>query len=77
MRRCHARVHKEGDGRVDSNVTATWRKSRRSDDKGGACVELAALPEGVGVRDSTAPHGPRLLLDTNTFRALLTALKEY
>ncbi|TDB97193.1 DUF397 domain-containing protein [Actinomadura sp. 7K534] len=54
----------------------TWRKSRRSNDQGGACVELAALSEGVGVRDSQDPDGPKLHLAPATFRALLTDLKQ-
>ncbi|MEV3922966.1 DUF397 domain-containing protein [Actinomadura coerulea] len=52
-----------------------WRKARRSDDQGGACVELAALPQGVGVRDSRDPDGPKLLLGPAAFRALLADLK--
>ncbi|XRQ16424.1 DUF397 domain-containing protein [Actinomadura welshii] len=53
----------------------TWHKARRSNDQGGECVELGALPEGVGVRDSKDPEGPRLVLDPAAFRALLTDLK--
>ncbi|NEA29796.1 DUF397 domain-containing protein [Actinomadura bangladeshensis] len=53
----------------------TWRKASRSNDQGGACVELAALTEGVGVRDSKDPDGPKLLLDPTAFRALLSDLK--
>ncbi|GAA0569433.1 DUF397 domain-containing protein [Actinomadura livida] len=54
----------------------TWRKSRRSNDQGGACVELAALSEGVGVRDSRDPDGPKLHLAPAAFRAFLTDLKQ-
>ncbi|WP_243717202.1 DUF397 domain-containing protein [Actinomadura sp. KC345] len=54
----------------------TWRKSRRSNDQGGECVELAALTAGVGVRDSKDPGGPKLHLDPAAFRALLTDLKQ-
>ncbi|MEU5993204.1 DUF397 domain-containing protein [Spirillospora sp. NPDC047418] len=54
----------------------TWRKSRRSNDHGGACVELAALTKGVGVRDSKDPDGPIILLGPTVFRALLTDLKQ-
>ncbi|MEU4822820.1 DUF397 domain-containing protein [Actinomadura citrea] len=53
-----------------------WRKAQRSNDQGGACVELAALPQGVGVRDSQNPNGPKLLLAPAAFRALLTDLKQ-
>ncbi|MEV4000842.1 DUF397 domain-containing protein [Actinomadura sp. NPDC049753] len=54
----------------------TWRKASRSNDQGGACIELAALAEGVGVRDSKDPDGPRLLLAPAAFRTLLTGLKQ-
>lgn len=55
---------------------AVWRKSRHSDDKGGACIELAPLTEGVGVRDSRDPDGPHLILGPTTFRSLLNRLKQ-
>lgn len=54
----------------------TWRKSRRSNDQGGECVEVATLAEVVGLRDSKDPEGPRLLLDPSAFRTLLTNLKQ-
>ncbi|MEU0482332.1 DUF397 domain-containing protein [Streptosporangium sp. NPDC006013] len=41
---------------------ANWRKSSRSSDNGGQCVEVAAnLPGVVAVRDSKDPNGPNLL----------------
>ncbi|MET8354527.1 DUF397 domain-containing protein [Micromonospora sp. NPDC005206] len=40
---------------------ALWRKSTRSGDNGGACVEVADnLPGLVAVRDSKDPAGPAL-----------------
>ncbi|GAA2190083.1 DUF397 domain-containing protein [Micromonospora lupini] len=40
---------------------ALWRKSTRSGDNGGACVEVADnLPGLVAVRDSKDPTGPAL-----------------
>ena len=53
----------------------SWRRSSHSDNLGGNCVELAGLTEGVGVRDSKDPDGPKLLLAPTAFRALLTDLK--
>ena len=42
---------------------AKWRKSSRSGDNGGACVEVARnLPRIVAVRDSKNPHGPVLII---------------
>ncbi|MFH8366246.1 DUF397 domain-containing protein [Streptomyces sp. NPDC018031] len=37
-----------------------WRKSSHSTDDGPACVEVAAAPGVVRVRDSTDPQGPWL-----------------
>ncbi|MFI0367453.1 DUF397 domain-containing protein [Actinomadura sp. 1N219] len=48
-----------------------WRKSRRSDSQGDACVEVAPLPSGVGVRDSKNPDGGHLILSPDAFRELL------
>ncbi|MFI0407318.1 DUF397 domain-containing protein [Actinomadura sp. 3N508] len=56
-------------------MDVTWRKSSRSSEYGDNCIELAGLPEGVGVRDSKDPDGPKLLLGRNEFAALMAALK--
>lgn len=41
---------------------ALWRKSSHSGGGSGDCVEVAGdLPHLVAVRDSKAPHGPRLM----------------
>ncbi|TDD68856.1 DUF397 domain-containing protein [Actinomadura darangshiensis] len=52
-----------------------WRKSERSGDQGDACVELAHVPNGVGVRDSKNPAAGHLTLTPHAFRTLLTNLK--
>ena len=42
-------------------IRGEWRKSSRSGDNGGACVEVARnLPRIVAVRDSKDLHGPVL-----------------
>ncbi|MFG2249846.1 DUF397 domain-containing protein [Spirillospora sp. NPDC048823] len=52
---------------------ATWRKSSRSGENGGDCVELADVAGAVvAVRDSKDPDGPVLLL---TRAALRTAVE--
>jgi hypothetical protein len=38
----------------------SWRKSSYSGDEGGNCLEVAAVPDAVRVRDSQRPHGPFL-----------------
>lgn len=37
-----------------------WYKSSHSDNAGGNCVEVAAGPDGVRVRDSKNLQGPQL-----------------
>ncbi|MBC6459447.1 DUF397 domain-containing protein [Actinomadura sp. HBU206391] len=51
-----------------------WRKSSRSTDNGGNCVELAALPGMVAVRDSKNPEGGVLFFPRKTFRAFTAEL---
>ncbi|NKZ04901.1 DUF397 domain-containing protein [Actinomadura latina] len=57
-----------------------WRKSSYSASQSETCVECARLPHGrdgvVGVRDSTDPDGPRLVLSQETWDALLVRLKD-
>lgn len=58
-------------------MTPVWRKSTRSGTGGSQsdCVEVAALPRNVGVRDSKDPEGPRLALSPDDWRALVARLK--
>ncbi|GLW05214.1 hypothetical protein Misp01_03440 [Microtetraspora sp. NBRC 13810] len=56
--------------------TAIWRKSSRSSDNGGQCVEVAAnLPDIVAVRDSKDPDGPKLLFTPTEWRTFIRAVK--
>ena len=54
---------------------AAWRKSSRSSGNGGACVEVAQLPQGIGVRDSKNPDGAKLVVSRDAFAALVADLK--
>lgn len=55
---------------------AKWRKSSRSGDNGGACVEVARnLPSIVAVRDSKNPHGPVLTVESAGWRAFIADVK--
>lgn len=54
---------------------ALWRKSSRSTNNGGDCVELASVPGTVAIRDSKDPDGPKLALSPQAFAALLSDLK--
>jgi len=54
-----------------------WRKSSYSMTSAESdCVELAALPAGIGVRDSKRPHAGHLSLGQDRFAVLLHRLKE-
>ncbi|GAA0846092.1 DUF397 domain-containing protein [Streptosporangium amethystogenes subsp. fukuiense] len=55
---------------------AIWRKSSRSSDNGGQCVEVAAnLPEVIAVRDSKDPDGPKLLLTPTGWATFIHGIK--
>ncbi|MGP4022403.1 DUF397 domain-containing protein [Actinomadura sp. 3N407] len=63
-------------GRWNVEVDKTaWRKASRSTSTGGECVELAEFPEGIGIRDSKHPGGPKLVVGREAFRALVAELK--
>lgn len=49
---------------------AVWRKSTHSSTQEGACVEVAALPAIVAVRDSKDPDGGHLEFDRSAFATL-------
>lgn len=53
----------------------TWQKSSHSDETGGACVELAAFPHAVAIRDSKAPELGHLTVTPEAFATLLDRVK--
>jgi uncharacterized protein DUF397 len=59
---------------MDVNGT-DWRKASRSTDNGGACVEVAALPGAVGIRDSKNPRAGHLAVPAKAFGDLVTKIK--
>ncbi|QGN48628.1 DUF397 domain-containing protein [Micromonospora sp. WMMC415] len=60
-----------------TDLTGTiWRKSTRSGDNGGDCVEVATnLPGIVAVRDSKDPNGPALTFAPAAWSAFTAATK--
>ncbi|GGV78184.1 MULTISPECIES: DUF397 domain-containing protein [Streptomyces] len=48
-----------------------WIKSSYSSDDGPSCVEIAMVAEGVLIRDSKNPTGPRLTLTPTVWAAFL------
>lgn len=53
-----------------------WIKSSYSGGSGTECVEVAASVENVAVRDSKAPHGPRLALGSAAWGDFVGALRQ-
>ena len=59
-----------------TKITTVWRKSSRSNDQTlGCCVEVAATPDEILVRDSKDADGPRLSLTPGAFAHLLDTIK--
>jgi hypothetical protein len=59
-----------------SEMLATqWRKSSRSGDTGGDCVEVALIDPMVAVRDSKDPSGPKFLIAPSGWRLLVWEIK--
>ncbi|MFI0406181.1 DUF397 domain-containing protein [Actinomadura sp. 3N508] len=57
-------------------MPSAWRKSSRSTQgTSEQCVELAQLPNGIGLRDSQSPHTGHLILTPHAFATLLTQAK--
>jgi hypothetical protein len=54
---------------------AVWRKSSRSGNNGGNCVEAASLTDAVAVRDSKNPDGPKLAFAPEMWRAFTSHVK--
>jgi hypothetical protein len=55
---------------------ARWRKSSRSGQSNGACVEVAAnLPGVVAVRDSKCPEAGAHVVSRSEFAAFLADVK--
>lgn len=56
-------------------ASAHWRKSTYSGPTGGDCVELAALPSEVAVRDSKNPEAPHLAFGRAAFGRALKEIR--
>lgn len=56
---------------------AAWRKSSRSGNNGGNCVEVAAnLPGLVAIRDSKDPQGSTLGLAPEAWRSFIAGVRD-
>jgi hypothetical protein len=52
-----------------------WRKSSYSGSNGGNCIEVAATPDTVALRDSKDPHGPVLVFGPRAWRRFADQVK--
>ncbi|MFJ2780015.1 DUF397 domain-containing protein [Kitasatospora sp. NPDC087315] len=58
------------------SVAAPWIRSSYSDYEGGNCVEVAAHPDLVHVRDSKDKAGPQLAFSPSAWAAFLAFAAE-
>ena len=56
-------------------IGTKWGKSSRSDNNGGACVEVAAVNESILIRDSKDAGGPILRFGREPWRLFLRTLR--
>lgn len=54
----------------------TWRKSSKSGDNAGNCVEIATTTSDVAIRDTKNRSGGILTIDKNEWAGLLRVLKD-
>ncbi|MFE6521060.1 DUF397 domain-containing protein [Streptomyces sp. NPDC057794] len=55
-----------------STVELTWFKSSYSSSGDGDCVEIAARPDTIHIRDSKNQQGPELRVSPTAWSAFLT-----
>ncbi|TDQ04860.1 DUF397 domain-containing protein [Labedaea rhizosphaerae] len=53
---------------------AVWRKSSRSSDNGGQCVEVAKVDGWAAIRDSKNQDGPVIVVSRHEWLAFRAAL---
>ncbi|WP_395109868.1 DUF397 domain-containing protein [Actinomadura sp. SCN-SB] len=54
-----------------------WRKAYRSPAQADSCVEVAAIPSAVAVRDSKDPDGPVVILRRQGFPTFRPCSEEH
>ena len=50
-----------------------WFKSSYSNDSGGQCVEVAACPHSIHIRDSKNPDGPNLTVSGEAWAVFVSS----
>lgn len=62
---------------TDTASELTWRKSSYSGSDGGQCVEIAASPGTIHVRDSKDKAGPTLAFTASEWAAFVGFAAQY
>ncbi|MFE9406717.1 DUF397 domain-containing protein [Streptomyces sp. NPDC006530] len=57
---------------MSSSVERPWFKSSYSSGAGGECVEIAAHPTTIRIRDSKNPQGPQLAVTPGAWATFTT-----
>lgn len=61
---------------IEDGPELKWAKSSHSTNDGPACVEVAAIPGNVLIRDSKNPQGPRLSFEPDAWASFLSYTTE-
>ncbi|MFJ8950724.1 DUF397 domain-containing protein [Streptomyces sp. NPDC102381] len=61
---------------ADDPAGLTWTRSSYSSNEGPDCVEVAASPSTIHVRDSKAPQGARLAFGADEWSRFLSSMDE-
>jgi hypothetical protein len=59
---------------METAEALSWRKSSYSTSNGGNCVEVAATPHTIAVRDSRNPYGPTVEFSQGSWEAFTQRL---
>ncbi|KNE81942.1 MULTISPECIES: DUF397 domain-containing protein [Streptomyces] len=62
---------------AEDDFALRWTKSSHSSNDGPDCVEVAAIPGSILVRDSKNPQGPRLSFAPGTWTSFLSHTTEH
>lgn len=64
-----------GSGEVMDISNVNWRKASYSGANGGDCVEVAAIPTAIAVRDSKDPDGYKLAFTPPTWQSFIQRVR--
>ena len=62
---------------METAEALTWRKSSYSTSNGGNCIEVAAIPYAIAVRDSKNPDDTKLAFARDSWQAFTYRTKAH